>query len=187
RNGTAKADPLTRQTAEPDIFVAGDIFTGARFVIDAVAGGREAAVSVNRFVHPGNRLDLARNRREFIELDKEDIEDPAKRESFDSAKRQIPGRKTGVASRTFEDLRLCFTEEQVKAEAARCLGCGATTVDTNRCIGCGLCTTRCEFDAIHLKRDMPEASNMVRSEDKLGKIGPYAVKRALKIAFSGKK
>jgi NADPH-dependent glutamate synthase beta subunit-like oxidoreductase len=183
RNGTAKADMLTRQTAEPDIFVGGDVFTGARFAIDAIAGGREGAVSINRFVHPGNRLDLARDRREFIELNKEDIEDQTKRESFDNAQRQIPGKKKGIARETFEDLRLCLTEEQVKKEAARCLGCGATTVDTNRCIGCGLCTTKCMFDAIHLTRDVPEASEMVRCEDKLGKVAAYAAKRAAKITI----
>ena len=104
-------------------------------------------------------------------------------EEFDNAKRQIPGRKAGVATETFDDLRLVLTEEQVKAEAARCLSCGATTVDTNRCIGCGLCTTRCEFDAIHLTRDVPAASDMVRAEDKFKKIGPYAAKRAAKIAI----
>ncbi len=180
-NGTVEADPLTRQTAEPDIFVGGDIFTGARFAIDAIAGGREGAVSINRFVHPGNRLDLARDRREFIELDKENIQDPTTLESFDNAPRQIPGKKAGIAKDTFEDLRLVLTEEQVKAEAARCLGCGATTVDTNRCIGCGLCTTRCEFDAIHLKRDMPDASNMYRTEDKVKALLPYVAKRGMKI------
>ena len=180
RNGTAVADKLTRQTAEPDIFVGGDVFTGARFAIDAIAGGREGSVSINRFVHKGNRLDLARDRREFIELDKDDI----KVEGFDDAKRQIPGKKAGVASKTFDDLRLVFTEDQVKAEANRCLGCGATTVDENRCIGCGLCTTKCEFDAIHLTRDMPAASTMVRSEDKLKKVGPYAAKRAGKILIN---
>lgn len=185
-NGCAIADPLTRQTAEPDIFVGGDVFTGARFAIDAIAGGREGAVTINRFVHPGNRLDLARDRREFIELDKGDIEDPTKWESFDNSPRQIPGKKAGIAKDTFEDLRLTLTEEQVKAEASRCLSCGATTVDENRCIGCGLCTTRCEFDAIHLHRDKPEASNMCRSEDKLKKVGPYALKRGMKILFSKK-
>ncbi len=174
RNGTAKADALTRQTAEPDIFVGGDVFTGAKFAIDAIAGGREGFVSINRFVHKGNRLDLARDRREFIELNKDDI----RVESFDNAKRQIPGKKAGVASATFEDLRLTLTEEQVKTEAARCLGCGATTVDENRCIGCGLCTTKCEFDAIHLSRDVPAASTMYRAEDKFKAIGPYAAKRA---------
>ena len=180
-NGTVEADPLTRQTAEPDIFVGGDIFTGARFAIDAIADGREGAVSINRFVHPGNRLDLARDRREFIELDKENIQDPTTLESFDNAPRQIPGKKAGIAKDTFDDLRLVLTEEQVKAEAARCLGCGATTVDTNRCIGCGLCTTRCEFDAIHLKRDMPDASNMYRTEDKVKALLPYVAKRGMKI------
>ncbi|MBR4795493.1 MAG: 4Fe-4S binding protein, partial [Lachnospiraceae bacterium] len=171
------ADPLTLQTAEPDIFAGGDVFTGPRFAIDAIAGGREAAVSMNRFVHPGNRLDLARDRREFIELDKDDI----LVENFDNAQRQIPGKKAGIAKDTFEDLRLTLTEEQVKTEAGRCLGCGATTVDTNRCIGCGLCTTKCEFDAIHLTRDFPAASNMCRAEDKLKHVGPYAIKRAGKI------
>jgi NADPH-dependent glutamate synthase beta subunit-like oxidoreductase/NAD-dependent dihydropyrimidine dehydrogenase PreA subunit len=176
-NGGIIADPLTLQTAESDIFAGGDVYTGPRFAIDAIAGGREAAVSINRYVHPGNRLDLARDRREFVELDKDNI----KIEGFDDAKRQIPGKKAGVAQDTYEDLRETFTEEQVRTEANRCLGCGATTVDENRCVGCGLCTTKCEFDAIHLKRAMPQASTMVRCEDKLGKIGPYVMKRGLKI------
>ena len=180
-NGTVVADPVTRQTAEPDIFVGGDVFTGARFAIDAIAGGREGAVSINRFVHPGNSLTIARDLREFKELDKNDIADPAAAESFDNAPRQIPGKKAGRASATFEDLRLTLTEEQVKKEAARCLGCGATTVDTNRCVGCGLCTTKCEFDAIHLTRDVPAASKMYKSEDKLKALLPYMAKRAVKI------
>ena len=83
--------------------------------------------------------------------------------------------------KTFEDLRLLLTEEQVKAEANRCLSCGATTVDENRCIGCGLCTTRCEFDAIHLSRDVPDASNMYRSEDKLKAVAPHLLKRGRNI------
>ena len=183
RNGTVVADPVTRQTAEPDIFVGGDVFTGARFAIDAIAGGREGAVSINRFIHPGNSLTIARDLREFKELDKGDIADPSAMEGFDNSPRQIPGKKAGKASMTFEDLRLTFTEEQVKKEAARCLGCGATTVDTNRCVGCGLCTTKCEFDAIHLTRDFPAASKMYRSEDKVKALLPYVAKRAVKIVL----
>ena len=183
RNGTAEADPITLQTAQPDVFVGGDAYTGPRFVIDAIAAGREAMVSINRFVHPGNSLTLARDRRRFIELDKDDIQV----ETFDNAKRQIPGRKQGVAAETFRDLRLTLTPEQVKTEAARCLGCGATTVDTNRCVGCGLCTTRCEFDAIHLSRDVPAASRMVRCEKKLGALLPHVIKRGGKIAVNALK
>ena len=183
RNGTAKADPVTFQTAEPDIFVGGDVYTGPRFAIDAIAAGKEGSVSIHRFVHEGHSLTLGRNLRHFIELNKDDIQV----ETFDNAKRQIPGKKTGVAKETFADLRSTFTEEQVKAEANRCLGCGATVVDENQCIGCGLCTTRCEFDAIHLSRDLPEASHMRSSEDKMKGILPYMIKREIKIKKAAKK
>lgn len=176
-NGTVKADPVTYQTAEPDIFVGGDVYTGPRFAIDAIAAGKEGFVSIHRFVNKGHSLTLARNRRQFIELDKSNINV----ETFDNAKRQIPGRKAGVAKETFRDLRSTLTEEQIQTEAKRCLGCGATVVDENKCIGCGVCTTKCEFDAIHLTRDLPDASRMWKSEDKLKAIAPYALKRQIKI------
>ena len=176
-NGTAIADPVTYQTKEPDIFVGGDVYTGPRFAIDAIAAGKQGCESIHRFVHEGHSLTLGRDLRQFTELDKDDVVI----EEFDNAKRQIPGRKAGIAKESFRDLRSVFTEEQVKAEAARCLGCGATIVDENKCIGCGLCTTKCEFDAIHLSRDLPEASTMRKAEDKLKGILPYALKRAIKI------
>lgn len=182
-NGSAKADPVTLQTGQPDIFVGGDVYTGPKFAIDAIAAGKEGSVSIHRFVHEGHSLTLARDRRQFIELNKEDIVI----EQFDNAQRQIPGRKAGVAAKTFKDLRSTFTEEQVQIEAKRCLGCGATIVDENKCIGCGLCTTKCEFDAIHLSRDLPEASRMRKAEDKLKGILPYAAKRAIKIKLNRKK
>ena len=182
-NGTLKADPVTYQTAEPDIFTGGDNYTGPRFAIDAIAAGKEGCVSIHRFVHEGQSLTLGRNRRQFIELDKDNI----KVETFDNAKRQVPGHKAGDAKHTFRDLRSTFTEEQVQKEANRCLGCGATVVDPNKCIGCGICTTKCEFDAIHLSRDLPDASRMVKSEDKLKAIFPYMLKREIKIKFKGRK
>lgn len=180
KNGTAKADPVTYQTAEPDIFVGGDVYTGPRFAIDAIAAGKEGCVSIHRFVHKGHSLTLARDLRHFIELDKNNLDI----EEYDNAKRQRPGRKSGDASSTYRDLREIFTEEQLKTEASRCLGCGATVVDPNKCIGCGLCTTKCEFDAIHLSRDLPDASRMTKSEDKLKKILPYMIKREIKIKFN---
>ena len=174
---------MTYQTAEPDIFVGGDIYTGPKFAIDAIAAGKEGCVSIHRFVHEGHSLTLGRDLRKFVELDKSNVEI----EEFDNAKRQIPGKKAGVATQTFRDLRSTFTEEQIRTEAKRCLGCGASIVDENKCIGCGLCTTRCEFDAIHLSRDLPEASHMRTAEDKLKGILPYAAKRAIKIKLNKKK
>lgn len=182
-NQTVKADPVTYQTAEPDIFAGGDIYTGPKFAIDAIAAGKEGCVSIHRFVHEGHSLTLARDLRKFVELNKDNLDI----EEFDNAKRQIPGKKAGAATQTFRDLRSTFTEEQIRTEAKRCLGCGATVVDENKCIGCGLCTTRCEFDAIHLSRDLPEASRMRPAEDKLKGILPYAAKRAIKIKLNKKK
>ena len=183
RNGTAKADPITYQTAEPDIFVGGDVYTGPRFAIDAIAAGKQGYVSLNRFVHPGQSLTLARDLRHFIELDKDNIVI----NDYDHEKRQVPGSKAVNPRSTFENVRLALTEEQVKKEASRCLSCGKSIVDTNRCIGCGLCTTRCDFDAIHLTRDFPEASTMYRAEDKFVPVGKYAAKRAVKILLNRNK
>ena len=147
--GTAVADGLTYQTAQSDIFVGGDCYTGPKFVIDAIAAGKEAAISLHRYVHPGQTLTMGRDRREYHALDKShallDIS------HFDSGKRQMPGYNAAKA-KTFADERVTFTPEQVRKETARCLECGVTKVDSYLCIGCGLCTTKCRFDAIHLKK-----------------------------------
>lgn len=147
--GTALADALTYQTAEPDIFVGGDVYTGPKFAIDAIAAGKEAAISLHRYVHPGQTLTMGRDRRVYSALNKEHV--LLEVAQFDHGKRQMPGYSEAKA-RTFADARVTFTEEQVRKETARCLGCGATKVDGYMCIGCGLCTTKCKFDAIHLKK-----------------------------------
>jgi len=184
KNGTIIADAVTLQTSQPDVFVGGDVYTGPKFAIDAIAAGREAAISLHRYVHPGQSLTLARNRRDFIELDKSNLAIAV--ESFDNSSRQVPGHDAKKA-KSFSNDRMAFTEEQVKKEASRCLGCGATVVDENKCIGCGLCTTKCKFDAIHLRRELPEASTMIKAEDKMKAILPYAAKRAAKIAIKDMK
>ena len=183
RGNGAVADSFTYQTAEPDIFVGGDVYTGPKFAIDAIAAGKQGAESIHRFVQPHCTLTIGRNRRQFIELDKKNIVV----DSYDNSSRQIPGTDSSISEKSFRDNRVTFTEEQVKAETARCLGCGASVVDPNKCIGCGVCTTRCGFDAIHLHRERPECSTMVRSEDKMKAILPYMLKRAVKIKLKGKK
>lgn len=183
RGNGAVADKVTYQTAEPDIFVGGDVYTGPKFAIDAIAAGKEGAISIHRFVQPHSSLTIGRNRRQFIELDKNNVQI----EEYDNSSRQIPGVKKDIdAHKSFRDAKETFTEEQVRKETARCLGCGASVVDENKCIGCGVCTTKCEFDAIHLYREHPECSTMHKSEDKMKVILPYAFKREMKIRF-GKK
>ena len=185
--GMIVADPVTLQTAEEDIFAGGDIVTGQKFAIDAIGAGRPIADSLHRYVHKDqgpNRLTVGRDLREIIELDREDI----MVESYDNMPRQKPGHRDGDPTKTWHDLREPLTEVQIRAEANRCLKCGATTVDVNRCIGCGLCTTKCEFDAIKLERDHPKASRMYSAENgKLKAILPYALPREIKIRAKGSK
>ena len=147
--GTAEADALTYQTAEKDIFVGGDDYTGPSFAINAIAAGKEAAISLHRFVHEGQTLTMGRDRRVYRALDKQQVQ--LEVASFDKDHRQVHGYNKEKA-KTFSDARMTFTEEQVKKECARCLGCGATKVDEYLCVGCGICTTRCKFDAIHLRK-----------------------------------
>lgn len=160
------ADPLTYQTAEPDIFVGGDVYHGPSFAIDAIEEGKCAAESLHRYVHKGADMKIGRNRRDFIMLDKDNISIM----DYDHAGRQEAGMDENIPKYSFRDAHKTLTAEEVKIETARCLGCGASWVDPNKCIGCGVCTTKCMFDAISLKRDHPECSTMMKAEDKLSGI-----------------
>ena len=173
------ADGLTYQTAESDVFVGGDVYTGPKFVIDAIEAGKNAAESLHRYVHEGASMTIGRNRRDFHELNKDDI----LVESYDTIGRQEAAMNAETDHKhSFRDAHGILTEEQVHLEAGRCLGCGASVVDENKCIGCGVCTTKCEFDAIKLHRDHPECSKMVRSEDKFKEIGKYMAKKSAGLA-----
>jgi len=186
RNGTLQADGFTYQSAQKDVFTGGDCYTGPKFAIDAIAAGKQAAISIHRYVHPGQSLTIGRDRREYKELDKKN----AIVETYDNTPRQKPetlDSKT-PATKTFRDLRGTFTEAQVQAETARCLGCGVTLVDQYMCVGCGQCTTKCKFDAIHLVRrydgagvEFTEMKPVVIKQilKRKGKIVIKKVKRAL--------
>ena len=179
--GTVEADAVTCQTSVPDVFAGGDVVTGPQFVIDAIAAGKEAAVSIHRFVHEGQTLTLGRDRRDYRPFDRATAQiTPG---GFDSAPRQRPARVSGEeAKSSFNDLRTGFTEEQMKAECARCLGCGTAVVDEFMCVGCGVCTTKCKFDAIRLEK-IHDADNqeyfhtLGRVAKNVPKIGLNAVKK----------
>ena len=175
------ADKLTYQTADPDIFVGGDVFTGPKFVIDAIAAGHEVADALARHVRPMAHPTIAFNHRGFTMLNKEDL----KVEGYDTAGRQEEGMDESIDYKnSFKDAHRTLTEEQVKVETSRCLSCGAAWVDPNKCIGCGICTTKCNFDAIHLYRDHPKHSTMRMAEKKVGGLAAYAIPRMFKILFN---
>ena len=179
RGNTANADKLTFQTAQPDIFVGGDVLNGPKFAIDAIAQGKEGAISLHRYVQPGQSLLVGRDRYDYEEIDKDNIVVA----DYDNTPRQQVVKKE-VADR-FKDDRATFTEDQIRKETARCLGCGASVVDPTMCVGCGMCVTKCKFDAVHLKKVANVAP--VIYEKIAPSSAPYMVKRQAKIAATAVK
>lgn len=176
-NRTIKADPVTFQTGEPDVFAGGDALIGPKFAIDAIAMGKEAAISIHRFVQPGQSLILGRTNRDYRPLDKEDLD----LTGYDHLPRQKANHVDGNKSKgTFRDLRTTFTPEQVQKETERCLSCGATSVDAFMCVGCGSCTTKCKFDAIKLVRKYDSSGVELRGMKPL--VVKYIIKRKVRIA-----
>ncbi|GFP75749.1 FAD-dependent oxidoreductase [Clostridium fungisolvens] len=168
-NKTVKSDPLTFQTGEKDVFAGGDAVTGPKFAIDAIALGKQGSISIHRYVH-GDNLSISRER-EYNALDKENLN----MDGYDRLPRQRALHIDGSKSKeTFKDLRETFTEEQIKKETERCLGCGAVVVDQYQCVGCGVCTTKCKFDAISLTRKYDSAGA------ELNEMKPIVIKHAIK-------
>ena len=186
-NNTVVADEFTYATGEKDIFVGGDCFTGPKFAINAIAAGKQGAISLHRAVHEGQSLVIGRVRKDYIALNKED----AIIDGYDNTKRQRPLHDSKL-KKTYHDERQTFTEEQVKLETQRCLGCGAVKLDEYMCLGCGQCTTKCKFDAIHLVKKYNDCAP--KFEKLPIKVAQYAIKRvgkitgtAIKEAATGKK
>lgn len=186
-NKTIKVDDFTLQTGEADVFAGGDAMTGPYFAIDAIALGKEGAISIHRYVQPGQSLVIGRDRRDYHAFDKNNLN----LEGYDRIPRQKIDHVEGeVAKKSFDDLRSTFSEEQVLKETERCLGCGATTTDEYMCIGCGACTTRCKFDAIKLEKihdaetvpfeDLKKVvvKNMIKRK---GRIAVHSLKKKLKV------
>lgn len=184
--GTATADPLTYQTAQQDVFVGGDCYTGPRFAIDAIAAGKQGAISIHRCVWEGVSMTAGRDRRVYKPLDTA----AAELESFDRMPRQRPASKP-LPKGSFQDGRLTFTEEDLQRETSRCLGCGAVELNQEMCIGCGQCTTKCRFDAIHLVKKYNVTYNtyeqipLKMTPNIIKRVGRIAV-RSVKDAVTGK-
>ncbi len=171
-NQTLIADAVTYQSGQPDVFTGGDCYTGPRFAIDAIAAGKQGAISIHRYVQPGQSLVFGRDRRAYVAVDKDNLD----LNSYDRTPRQSITHKTSNVDR-FGDDRMTFTEEQMIRETKRCLGCGVARVEEYMCVGCGQCTTKCKFDAIHLERVYDETG--AKFED----VKPLVIKNIIKREF----
>lgn len=176
-NQTIAVDPQTLQSSVSDIFAGGDVATGPKYAIHAISSGKEAAISIHRFVNRGQSLVYGRNNKYFISLDKNNVD----YSGYDEVSRErVYTLHSDNLKGNFKDPRGVLTEEQVKKETMRCLSCGISVVDEFMCVGCGACTTRCKFDAIKLDRrydavgvDFPDLKPIVLK---------HVIKRKVRIA-----
>ncbi len=132
--GYVQADEVTFATERPGLFAGGEVYTGPSIVIQACANGREAAISIDRYL---KGEDLLENRPERPTGESwNDI--PYWVDAEDRA--EMPHRPL-EDRQDFSEVELGFTEEQARAEAARCISCGT-------CSECMLCVDNCEAKAI---------------------------------------
>ena len=114
--GTVTVSLPSFQTSEADVFAGGDVVTGPKFAIDAIAAGKEGAISIHRYVHPGQSQVIGRDHRDYKAMN------PATAgvaiDGFDTAPRQkASGGSAKDAEKTFRDLRGTLTEDVLSLSA----------------------------------------------------------------------
>ena len=149
--GLVQADGETCQVGETDVFAGGDAVTGPRYAVNAIAAGHQAAISIHRYVHAGQHLTLGRDHRDYKGLNRKEALIAPQSVCHTARQEAAPLNLKGKTA-VWKDARGVLTEEQAKAEAGRCIGCGVAVVDEYMCVGCAVCTTHCRFGAITMEK-----------------------------------
>ncbi len=135
--GTLKVDKITLQSDDPDIFAGGDAVTGPATVVEAIEAGKQAAISIDRYIH-GQNLFEGRDK----------LWDPAKDIDLDvhRIKKRVAMPRLDPFERVenFKEVQLGLSEEQAHAEAERCISCGI-------CSECFQCVEACKAGAVTLE------------------------------------
>ncbi|MDR1296463.1 MAG: FAD-dependent oxidoreductase [Deltaproteobacteria bacterium] len=139
RNATIKADPITLATGRPGVFSGGDIQIGPALAIDAIAAGKEAAISIARYL---TGQDMAEGRKPMTFTGKENYREVPLHEPK-IARAHMPVRAAAERAKDFEEFELGLPEDVGVKEAARCISCGA-------CCQCYRCVKACLPGALTL-------------------------------------
>ncbi len=134
-SGTVKADPITFQTSFKGVFAGGDVVSGPATVIEAVAAGKEAAISIERYLQG---IDLKEGRPAV----RERVKDIPKQGVAKKLRAVMPLVSAAERIKTFNEVEAGFDEKMAVEEANRCLNCAV-------CSECLLCVTACERNAVH--------------------------------------
>lgn len=136
--GTMNVDAITLQSDDPDIFAGGDAVRGPQSVVEAIADGRQAAASIDRYLRS---LDLRLGREDRLKA----VAEPLK-EGFDPGLRsEMPRLEPQERIVNFDEVDRGFTEELVLQEAQRCISCGAC------------CVQACPYDVMQFDHEITRA------------------------------
>jgi len=138
RQGTFVVNPRTLETSRPGVFAGGDSARGPGALIQAIADGRRAALSIDRYLRgvtlltPRELLPLP-----LVHLTDNEIVELSRVAEVNTGSREImPSAPVQERIRDFREVELGLTEEQARAEALRCLRCGI-------CSECWRCVEVC--------------------------------------------
>jgi len=136
---TFKVNPQTMQTTIPELFAAGDAVSGPATVIEAVAAGHKAVKAMHAYLNEKDLDILAEN----LAAQKPPGQDWKPIPENTRPQARVVSEHLPAAQRTgsFEEVDKNFSEEDARAEAARCVDCGG-------CCECKLCVEACEAKAI---------------------------------------
>jgi NADPH-dependent glutamate synthase beta subunit-like oxidoreductase len=116
-------DPETQETTMPGVFAGGDVGKGPGAIIDAIAAGRRAANAIDRFLGGGGMTDETLAERP----DTQAYNGQRERGFADLTRAQVPTLPLEDRHKGFQEVDLCFSDEQAVSEAKRCLQCDLET------------------------------------------------------------
>jgi len=153
RRRTIQVDPLTLATTKPGVFAGGDAVTGVGFIIDAIAAGQRAALSIDAYLRGIDPATVQPAESEKLEALVEQTTShirPLVREG-------MPKLAADLRKTTFDEVDLGYTQTQAIRAAQRCLTCGAGAyVDMDKCIACLTCVRVCPYEVPKLVRGTAE-------------------------------
>jgi formate dehydrogenase (NADP+) beta subunit len=154
--GVIKIDPLTLATSAPGVFAGGDVAFGPRILIEAVANGKQAALSIDDYLRGQDNTTHFNLRVEKIPTHSYRMPD-----DYEKCERTAPptvslDRRTGIS-----EVESGYDEEEARRQAERCLSCHIQTVyDAQKCVLCNRCVDICPESCLKLvpleTLDLPE-------------------------------
>lgn len=137
--GTIKVDPATLATSAPGLFAGGDVAFGPRNLIEAVANGKRAALSIDDYLRGENTTTVFNLTVERLPNRTYQMPD-----EYEKCERQSPpttslDRRTGIS-----EVETGYNEAEARRQAERCLACHIQTIyDPQKCVMCNRCVDVC--------------------------------------------